>query len=61
MGISEKSFKNQKQERLNQLEHYANFHTEAGKIIIDEVLDPVYNKKAGSPLYNRVQELTEKT
>ena len=35
MGISEKSFKNQKQERLNQLEHYANFHTEAGKIIID--------------------------
>lgn len=44
MGISPKTFNNNKQGQLEKLKYFANFHLEGKKVIIDEVLDPYYNK-----------------
>lgn len=44
MGISPKTFNNNKAKQLEKLKYFANFHLENKKVVIDEVFDPVYNK-----------------
>ena len=57
MGITEGSFRATKKKCLERLEYFADFHTNgSGKVIIDEVYDPIYDKAKTKP----AQEILEK-
>jgi hypothetical protein len=46
MGISYGTFRNKKQDYLKKLSYFADYHLDdKGKVVIDEVLDPVYDKE----------------
>ena len=53
-GIGEKGFKNKKKQKLEELEEYADFHQEKGKIIITKVKKDIY-KKPRSENYRKVK------
>lgn len=44
-GIAEGSFRNKKREYLKALEQYAVFHEEKGKVVLEEILIPIFNSK----------------
>ena len=54
-GMSQKSFTNKKRDKLKELEYFAAFHEEKGKVIIEEVYDAVYSKQ-GSANYRKVRD-----
>ena len=58
-GMSQKSFKKKKRDKLKELEYFAAFHEEKGKVIIEEVYDAVYSKQ-GSPNYQKVRDKVDK-
>lgn len=64
MGISCGTFRNKKEDYLNKLSYFAKFRTEKGKIIIDEVLEPVYSKdrfKPAKEIMDKVPEYWDKS
>ena len=59
MGISANTFNKNKEKYLNELKRFANFHLDGKKIIIDEVLDPIYSKQ-GSQAYQLIKRELDK-
>lgn len=45
MGISPKTFNNNKARQLEKLKFFAKFHLEDKKVVIDEVIEPIYDKE----------------
>lgn len=54
-GISAKSFTNRKKEKLKELEYFAEFYEEKGKVIVTKILNPVYSKQS-SENYQKVRD-----
>ena len=60
MGLTEGSFRATKKKCLERLEYFADFHTNgSGKIIIDEVYDPVYDKNKVKPAREILEKVPE--
>lgn len=61
MGINSNTFSKYKEKYLEKLEGFAEFHVDdRGKIIIDKVLDPVYDKAKGSSAAIIMEEVPKK-
>lgn len=64
MGISCGTFRNKKDDYLNKLSYFAKFKTEKGKIIIEEVFDPIFSKdkfKPAKEIMDKVPEYWDKS
>jgi len=59
-GITANTFGAHKKRKLEELKCFANFHLEGTKVVIDEVLEPIYTK-AGSVNYQKVKNEIDPT
>ena len=61
-GITDGAFRNKKEKFLKtELPYYAEFHlNSAGKVVIDKVLDPIYDKTKGSSAAIIMEEVPKK-
>jgi hypothetical protein len=59
-GIRPDTLSKNKVKKLKELENFACFHLEKGKIVIDEVLEPEYSKKGGEN-YQKVKREIDPT
>lgn len=54
-GINPNTFNHSKEDKLNELKNFAEFHMEGKKVVIDKIINPVYTKQ-GSKAYQMIKD-----